>query len=683
MFPRRELLSFIRSHQVLVASFLAASAILLLNLPATAYTYADAAGYHIPRAHYWIQNGTARHFYTDNFRQIEFPPNSSFIYAWQILITGRYDQLHLAQVFSVFFTALSIMAIARLGGHTRGGSFFAAILYLSLPGVVLQMYTPANDLITAFIGSVTVFFAMASVTAYRSENHNLVRRYFSYTGMSFGLLLGTKLTAVFFIPVMPIVAGYFLVTHFTQAKRVVLYFSIVCLVGFLLFGAYNYILNMIDFGNPIASAEAEQYALVERKASIQGGKDGEADDPLGNLIRYTYQIMDWRLIKPIPGADTLYAINNGFYLRLDKAFNLGITSVKHFNLEEFGKRELRVASVGFGPIGYALAILTPLVLVIILFKKEKNLPVIASGMLIFFSLGWAVSFSALIPWTSDKVRYFVIVLPLLLAALAPWIYSRRRIALVWVIPLLILGLWIAGSTTDENKALFARFQHDLEPWQVEVLVRIFPEDAKIGVVGPVEFVHILSYFPEYHFMPVSESEIFSSLENNELDGILIYDPEDDYRRLRLPLEHDQSLLIQDPRDLLVENLPLFGVRVIVEDDQVGLDFLHSGLIRRLGFDQVRVFLPTVGPIRDSVSIDLSMEFPVPPPQASQLRLDCEGKNLGLVVEDRTITTEIPYGTFDSTLPYQSCRLFIFAETFGREIRSDAIRLTLGINLGEE
>jgi hypothetical protein len=134
------------------------------------FTPGDAARYHIPRAHYWIENGTARHFYTDNYRQVEFPPNTAFFTMWQILVTGSYQALHLPQWFAGVLTALAIFCLAKFGSFSSGASTFAGLSYLSLSGVLLQMGTPLNDLTTGLFGTSCIYFSVTSVT--KRENGN-------------------------------------------------------------------------------------------------------------------------------------------------------------------------------------------------------------------------------------------------------------------------------------------------------------------------------------------------------------------------------------------------------------------------------------------------------------------------------------------------------------------------------
>lgn len=153
----------VRRNAVLTGFVVALGLMLIILVLPTTFVESDAAHYHVPRAHYWIQNKTARHFYTDDIRQIERPPNSSFLYMWQILVTGSYSGLNIPQWMAAVGTAVAIAALSRSAGHGLPASLFASAIFLSLPGVVLQMGTPWNDLLTAFSVAAFSYFAIDGI----------------------------------------------------------------------------------------------------------------------------------------------------------------------------------------------------------------------------------------------------------------------------------------------------------------------------------------------------------------------------------------------------------------------------------------------------------------------------------------------------------------------------------------
>ena len=123
----------------------------------------DAAHYHLARAQYWIQNHSPRHFFTDDYRQVEFPPNSSFLSMWQILVTGRYANLNVIQWLAAMLSALAIGGLSEYAGHNAAKSAFAGLTYLTLSSVVLQMATPLDDNLTAWLAVSLVYFVLLSI----------------------------------------------------------------------------------------------------------------------------------------------------------------------------------------------------------------------------------------------------------------------------------------------------------------------------------------------------------------------------------------------------------------------------------------------------------------------------------------------------------------------------------------
>jgi len=667
-FRMEEFLELIRLNPLLSAFVVALLAWLVFISLQSPFTPGDAAQYHLPRAHYWIQHETARHFYTDDMRQIQFPPNSSFLTMWQILVTGSYAGLHLPQWSLAWTTALAIAAICRLAGHSRSAAVFSSALYLSLPGVVLQMSTPLNDLITAFTGVAFVYFALAGTMYSARCNSTNSMRSLGYAGIAFGVFVGTKLTALFILPPLGLLVLALLIRRYQYVVRSFGRLSGACILGFLALGAYNYMLNLVDFGNPIASQAAVEFQAARSAGAIEEGKS-----PLGNVARYTYQVMDWVIIQPIPGIDTLYAVNNALYRRLDRLLKLNMESVPAFNLRDFGMRRLIAGEVGFGPIGYMMVIVSPVVLAVMLFRGRQDDRVALSVTLLVLAIGWFVSFSSLLPWWDSRIRYAALFFAILVPALAPYLYQRSRLALIWLAPLMSLALWcaiqtssVAGNFEENDRALAA--------WQIEVLRSSLPPDARIAVVGGVEFHHYLKEAPRYRFSPAPEAQVLPSLMSGTIDAALVFDPDDTLFLHRLPIEQDQSLLVRNPLEIIRANLGHLGITLGSQDGMSLMRMEHSGLVRRWGPDLVQIFIPTVGPVALPDGAVLEIRTQIPAPRAEVLSLECNGYQVALHVSGDLLSGHIAGAIFSSDRPYQLCKLRISDRGFGSSIRSDEIEV---------
>jgi Glycosyltransferase family 87 len=202
----------------------------------------DALAYHLSRAAAWYQGhavGWIHGAHTD--RENVFPPNGEM----EILATFAFvhgDRLaalpqfvaELALLLSVYVTAVRI-------GFDRRGAVLAALLTGTLTQVALQATTTQNDLIVAS------FVAAALALLVGAE-----RRELPIVAVALGLALGTKLTALFALPLLAVVAVVLL------PRRRLAELSVCVAIAFAAFGSFGYISNLRHTGSVFgASAEVE------------------------------------------------------------------------------------------------------------------------------------------------------------------------------------------------------------------------------------------------------------------------------------------------------------------------------------------------------------------------------------------------------------------------------------------
>lgn len=160
----------------------------------------DANAYHLPRAYYWIQLASARHFPTVDIRMNEMPPNASFTFAWILALSGGFSGLHVPQWTAGLALAAATAALARLAGAARAVAVFTGVLVLTWPLTILQMGSSQTDLLVAASGACAVFFGVRATLSSRKERFGDL----AYFGLAFGLAAGTKLTFVFLLPALAI-----------------------------------------------------------------------------------------------------------------------------------------------------------------------------------------------------------------------------------------------------------------------------------------------------------------------------------------------------------------------------------------------------------------------------------------------------------------------------------------------
>lgn len=270
--------------------------------------------------------------------------------------------------------------------------------------------------------------------------------------MAFGLMTGTKHSALVLLPALGAVFVVSLTIRFRDSFRPLGKLALFCTSGFLILGAYNYLLNMVDIGRPIFATGLPNVA--PEKPEVQQRPQPRWTRPISaEGLRYLYQTMDWVLVKPIPGADILYAMNTSAYRAVDELLNLELEAAPQFDLGEFGMRRIRTGEMGFGPLGYAMAVASPLVLVIMLALLRRGTRYSTSAILLVLALGSVLVVSYVRSWTPAQVRYLTPAFALLTAALIPHTYSRRPLALLWLLPMAFLALWSAYGTAESRSTI--------------------------------------------------------------------------------------------------------------------------------------------------------------------------------------------------------------------------------------
>ena len=152
----------------------------------------DALTYHLTRAVLWIQQESIGPIGdTADPRINEFPPDAEILQGATMLLSGSARWVGLVQFFALLAAMLAIYGIARRIGLDRRKAAFGALLFATLPVVLLQASTPMNDLVVAALVTCAMFFALGRATGE-----------LALACLAVALLLGTKMTGVLALPVL-------------------------------------------------------------------------------------------------------------------------------------------------------------------------------------------------------------------------------------------------------------------------------------------------------------------------------------------------------------------------------------------------------------------------------------------------------------------------------------------------
>lgn len=553
---------FIRRNPILSGACVVVGAIYIANFAATyamPVYIADAMSYHLARAAFWLELGSARHFYTNDFRMTEFPPNSSFVSAWIMAFFGRgFAWLHVPQWLAGIALGLGVVALSRSFGLQRAPSVTAGLLAMTAPIVVVQTSTAQNDLIASALTVAALVFAVRFVLAPADSpdrRGNLV-----YAGTAFGTALGTKLTALYLVPGVAIALTVlaFRGGDPRAVLRRLLPLGGALVAGFVLFASYNVVLNLIGFGHPVISAEARKLLRVNYTPANT--------NPAVNVGRYLYQFLDWpglaesrddvlpRLQRTVQAAVGRHAGIPLFESPADRA------------LEDLGGPNVSAEQSGYGPVGFLFIVLSLPVCVGLgaagLIRRDARLlgmaALIASFWLFIILVAWTR------PWTPNKARYFIAGLAIAVALTTPVLY-RWRAARLLAWPVLAVSLWVAHHVVkvghgEVRAASYAQrlaqpggtplYYHwgGIQAPQIGVVRSLAGPGARVGVDVKIDIplYALMGGVPEVSFVPMPLSEIRAGIAAGRLAaGLSSFDREG---RIGDP---DAVPLVNDPEVMLI------------------------------------------------------------------------------------------------------------------------------------
>jgi 4-amino-4-deoxy-L-arabinose transferase-like glycosyltransferase len=313
----------------------------LINLFLSVYVppnNSDSMTYHLSRVGYWLQQGSLHHYYTHKWTQNTLPPNAEIIILWSITFLKSDILANMVQWIAYCGIGLAIYLIARLLGHGQRTSVFASLIYLSLPMVVLQSSTTQNDLVVTFF-AVSFFYFFHIGLKQRNYRKLLL------SGIALGLAVGTKYTILYMLPALGI-ASLILLRKYKTKVSLYVHWCVFCLVGILVFGAYNYIQNYQTYGNPIGPPK-EIYRFSGKK---------NIEKAFLNALRFGYEACDFRGL-PEPLESYLFNLKESFgkrYLTNKNIVNKYVLTPVKASFSFKSNRYYQESSGWFGVIGFFL-----------------------------------------------------------------------------------------------------------------------------------------------------------------------------------------------------------------------------------------------------------------------------------------------------------------------------------------
>jgi hypothetical protein len=224
---------------IVVALELAYATVIALLTPPADH---DSLQYHLARPALWLQQGSLGTFgHVYDFRLNAFPPNAELVYGFLLSLWGGDRIVAVVNLLAaVALTAAVGVGARRLGLGTREAAF-GALLAASLPVVALQAPSTLTDL------QVAALVTCAAALLLRRAGGDL-----ALGSLSGALALGAKVTGVFALPVLAVIAC---LTWRPRWWR-----GLLAVGAASALGAYWYVWNAAREGSPLGETSPDQRA---------------------------------------------------------------------------------------------------------------------------------------------------------------------------------------------------------------------------------------------------------------------------------------------------------------------------------------------------------------------------------------------------------------------------------------
>ncbi len=236
----------------------------------------DSMHYHLARVAAWHARGSLGYFPTHNAIENAYPPNSELLVLSTVMFLGRDLFAALPQFVAALATSAAVFVIARRLGYDRSRAAFSALLFPTLTIVALESVTPQNDLIEASFVAGAVALALG-----RTRVETVL------AGLALGLAAGTKLTFLYALPPLVVIA------LLTLPRRRLAELCAAAVAGFALLGAYGFVQNLVETGRP--QGKAREVSSLPPHITVGG--------TVSSVARTAYRLIDLSGFHP-PAAVT-------------------------------------------------------------------------------------------------------------------------------------------------------------------------------------------------------------------------------------------------------------------------------------------------------------------------------------------------------------------------------------------
>ncbi len=419
----------------------------------------DSLAYRVPRAIFWVVNGSLSHFDIPDARMLVMPINSEILYAWILLFMKSDWYLGLFSFLSYIVSAVALYNFTKEFEFPLEKRIWAIVIFSSLASIVIEASSTEIDLLLGALIFVSMYLFLLA-----AKKNCPVILYFS--ALSYALAIGTKTPAIMVIPSFILYGAAILYIYNREnIKSITGKFILFLVINFVLFASYNYILNLIHFGNPMGPASVLAYH------SFYGGFKGF----IGNIIRHLFLLIDFsgfeyaKLIgKHI--VDFEYGLLDKLHIAKD--YGVILSSDNTVN------QELYDSCVGLGVLGILLFVPSLVLAFIRYFKEPKNTVNIIFAILAGMFFLNIIVLSLTVGFMVYSVR-FITVFAILASPLLAFTYIKSsKNIFKWVVAFYVLSYFLVISTNIGVRPFFFLVRGIKSPSEMS-FIRGVLQDSKI------------------------------------------------------------------------------------------------------------------------------------------------------------------------------------------------------------
>lgn len=368
--------------------------------------YGDALSYYLPRVTSWIQQRSLNHFYTPDSRELIMPINMDLLYTYVLMFCKNEAGIGIFSYISYIGAIYVLYNLLNEIGFCIRKRLWAIFVFSSFAIIGTMVYSPLADLCAGSLLLTCIYLYLISV-----KYNTKTALYFS--ALACALAIGTKTTAIIALPSVLIILTAVSVLYGKKRFKTLKGFFGLFILNFIIFSSYNYILNFMEFHNPISCPE--QLLLNKFIGGIKGY--------LCSLIKYIFAVFDFSGIENIEFYNNFITNLQAKVLGLIKETPNSYLSPFFNDNFEFNSITL-ITQSALGALGL-LAFLPSLICALFKRKSKKYILLSVFALTFIFNI---LLFSRVMVYTKYNLRYLttfvIIALPILVLS---YIKSNKNI----------------------------------------------------------------------------------------------------------------------------------------------------------------------------------------------------------------------------------------------------------------